>query len=159
MLGGMVDLPFLWNVAAKPKGPTGDLVAQCDVDAFLICNQFSDLDAAWEVVKWLLEPDQMLQLILTWGALPPRISLQDRYVEKMQEIYPRMDLQVFFDSLDYIDVPNHESFIPRYGEIWDAVYAGYDKILTGEEKNAQIVLDEVQKTIQGYLDEYWAQNS
>jgi multiple sugar transport system substrate-binding protein len=159
MLGGMVDLPFLWNVGAVPAGPKGDLVAQCDVDAFLICNQFSNLDAAWDVVKWLLEPDQMLQLILTWGALPPRISLQDRYTEKMKELYPRMDLQVFFDSLNYIDIPNHESFIPRYQEVWDAVTAGYDQILTGAEKNAQIVLDQVQETIQGYVDEYWAQNS
>jgi len=159
MLGGMVELPFLWNVAAKPAGPTGIVKAQCDVDAFLICNRFADLDAAWEVVKWLMEPDQMLQLDLTFGALPPRISLQDAYIDTMTEIYPRMDLKVFFDSLNYIDVPNHESFIPRYGEVWDTVWAGYDPIMTGTEKDAQIVLDGVQEIIQGFVDEYWDQQS
>lgn len=158
-LGEMVELPFLWNVAAKPAGPTGIVKAQCDVDAFLICNQFPHLDAAWEVVKWLMEPDQMVKLDLTWGALPPRFSLQERYKEAMAEKYPRLDLKVFFDSLNYIDIPNHESFIPRYGEIWDAVWTGYEKILTGEEKDAQVVLDEVQEMVQGYLDEYWAQQS
>ena len=158
-LGGMRELPFLWNVAAKPAGPTGIVKAQCDVDAFLICNRFQHLDAAWDVTKWLMEPDQMLKLCLTWGALPPRVSLQQKYIEMMAEDYPGLDVQVFFDSTDYMDVPNHESYLPRYGEIYDALSAGYSKILTGVEKNAQIVLDEVQETAQGHLDQYWAQVS
>jgi len=158
-LSGMEDLPFLWNVGAKPAGPTGIVKAQCDVDAFLICNRYPHLDAAWEVVKWLLEPDQLLKLDICWGALPPRYSLQERYKEVMVEKFPRLDLQVYFDSINYMDVPNHESYIPRYGEIWDAVATGYEKILTGEEKEAQVVLDEVQKICQGYLDEYWAKVS
>jgi multiple sugar transport system substrate-binding protein len=158
-LNGMIDLPFLWNVGAKPAGPTGILKAQSDVDGFLICNRYPHLDAAWEVVKWLLEPDQMLPLCMTWGALPPRQSLQGRYIEAVADTFPGLDLQVFFDSLAYIDVPNHESYIPRYGEVYDALNAGYDKILTGVEKDAKVVLDEVQATAQGYLDEYWAQVS
>jgi multiple sugar transport system substrate-binding protein len=158
-LGGMRELPFLWNVGAKPAGPTGVLKAQCDVDGFLICNRFQHLDAAWEVVKWLMEPDQMLKLCMTWGALPPRQSLQEKYTEAMAGDYPGLDMQVYFDSLDYIDVPNHESYIPRYGEVYDALSTGYSKILTGVEKDAKVVLDEVQATAQGYLDEYWAQIS
>jgi len=159
MLGEMVELPFLWNVAAQPAGPTGIVKAQCDVDAFLICNQFPHLDAAWEVVKWLMEPDQMLRLDFTWGAFPPRFSLQERYEEAMKDKYPKLDMKVFFDSTKYMDTPNHESFIPRYGEIWDAVTTGYERILTGQQKDAKVVLDEVQKTVQGYLDEYWAKQS
>jgi len=158
-MGEMEELSFHWNVGAIPAGPTGILVAQCDVDGFLICNRFPYLDAAWEVVKWMLEPEQMLRLDLTWGALPPRFSLRERYKEEMKKRFPDLDLQVFFDSLNYIDIPNHESFIPRYGEIWDAFNAGYQKVLTGEEKNAKAVLDEVQRICQGYLDEYWAQQS
>ncbi|MGQ9553334.1 MAG: extracellular solute-binding protein [Anaerolineae bacterium] len=158
-MGEMEELPFHWNVGAIPAGPTGILVAQSDVDGFLICNKFANLDAAWEVVKWLIEPEQMLKLDLTWGALPPRFSLRERYKQEMASRFPDLDLQVFFDSLNYIDIPNHESFIPRYGEIWDAFGTGYEKVLTGEEKDAKIVLDEVQKICQGYLDEYWAQQS
>ena len=158
-LGGMRELPFLWNVGAVPAGPAGIVSAQCDVDGFLICNRYPHLDAAWEVVKWLMEPDQMLKLVLTWGALPPRKSLQEKYIKGMAEDYPGLDVQVFFDSIDYMDVPNHESFIPRYGEIWDTWAAGRDKVYTGVEKDAQVVLDEVQATVQAYLDEYWAQIS
>ncbi|NPV07081.1 MAG: extracellular solute-binding protein [Anaerolineae bacterium] len=156
-MGEMEELPFHWNVGAIPASPLGITLAQCDVDGFLICNQFAHLDAAWEVAKWMLEPDQMLRLDLTWGALPPRASLQERYKEEMAARFPNLQLQVFFDSLNYIDVPNHESYIPRYGEVWDAFWAGYDRILTGEQKDAQIVLDEVQATVQGYLDDYWAE--
>lgn len=159
MMGEFAELPFRWNVGAIPVGPTGLRVAQSDVDGFLICNQFADLDGAWEVAKWMMEPDQMLRLNLTWGALPPRASLQERYMEEMSSKFPNLDLQVFFDSLDYIDIPNHETYIPRYGEVWDAYYAGLDRIITGEEKSAQVVLDDVQATVQGYLDEHWAQQS
>ncbi|MHB0876824.1 MAG: extracellular solute-binding protein [Anaerolineae bacterium] len=156
-MGEMVELPFRWNVAAVPAGPTGITKAQCDVDGFLICNKFANLDAAWEVAKWAMQPEQMLRLDFTWGALPPRASLQEQYKTQAKDKYPDLDLQVFFDSLGYIDIPNHESYIPRYGEIWDAYNAGLQRILTGDEKDAKVVLDEVQATCQGYLDEYWAQ--
>ncbi len=159
MMGEFAELPFRWNVAAIPFGPAGKRVAQCDVDGFLICNQFADLDAAWEVAKWMMEPDQMIRLNLTWGALPPRASLQERYMEEMASKFPNLDMQVLFDSLGSIDVPNHETYLPRYGEVWDAYYAGLDRIVTGDEKSAQVVLDEVQATVQGYLDEHWAQQS
>jgi len=158
-IGEMEELSFRWNVGAVPAGPTGILKAQCDVDGFLICNKFANLDAAWEVATWMMLPEQMLRLDLTWGALPPRASLQQTYKDGMKAKYPDLDLQVFFDSLEYIDVPNHESFIPRYGEIWDAVSTGQQKVMTGNEKDAKVVLDEVQKICQGYLDEYWAQQS
>jgi multiple sugar transport system substrate-binding protein len=158
-LGEMQELSFRWNVGAVPAGPTGILKAQCDVDGFLICNKFPNLDAAWEVAKWMMQPDQMLKLDLTWGALPPRFSLQQTYKDQMKAKYPELDLQVFFDSLKYIDVPNHETYFPRWGEVWDAYATGLQKILTGDEKNAKVVLDEVQKICQGYLDEYWAHPS
>lgn len=157
LMGEMEELGFHWNVGAIPASPAGIVLAQCDVDGFLICNQFAHLDAAWEVAKWMMEPDQMLRLDLCWGALPPRASLQDRHMEEMSARFPDLELQVLFDSLNYIDIPNHETFIPRYGEVWDAFWAGYDRIQTGEQKDAQVVLDEVQATVQGYLDEYWAE--
>jgi len=78
-------------------------------------------------------------------------------MEEMSARFPDLELQVLFDSLNYIDIPNHETFIPRYGEVWDAFWAGYDRIQTGEQKDAQVVLDEVQATVQGYLDESWAE--
>jgi multiple sugar transport system substrate-binding protein len=158
-MGEMVELPFAWNVAAVPAGPTGIIAAQCDVDGFLICNKFANLDAAWEVAKWAMQPEQMIRLDLTWGGLPPRASLQEQYATETKGKYPDLEMQVFFDSLDYIDIPNHESYIPRYGEIWDAYNAGLQKILTGDEKDAKSVLDEVQTTCQGYLDEYWSQQA
>ena len=80
-------------------------------------------------------------------------------MEEMASKFPNLDMQVLFDSLGSIDVPNHETYLPRYGEVWDAYYAGLDRIVTGDEKSAQVVLDEVQATVQGYLDEHWAQQS
>lgn len=158
-IGEMTELPFHWNVGAVPAGPTGIVSAQSDVDGFLICNRFASLEAAWTVAKWAMQPEQMIRLDTCWGGLPPRASLQEQYTKQLNEKYPDLDMKVFFDSLGYIDIPNHESYIPRYGEIWDAYNAGQQKVLTGEVKDAKTVLDEVQATCQGYLDEYWAQQS
>jgi maltose-binding protein MalE len=75
----------------------------------------------------------------------------------MSEQYPEVDFQVFLDSIEYMDAsPNNESWVPNYQKVWDATEAALNRIVSGEETDAQAVVDALDAEVQGYLDEYWA---
>ena len=147
---------FNWNVAAIPAGPHGDLVASIDADTFAIPQSSKHPDEAWEVAKWMAQPDIMLRLTKIWGSLPARKSISDKWMEDMQASYPDVNFQLFLDSIDYLDAPNNEAWVPSYGKVNDAVENARALVLTGENTNVQEVMDDLNAEVQGYLDEYWA---
>jgi maltose-binding protein MalE len=46
--------------------------------------------------------------------------------------------------------------VPEWGRVGDAMNYALDLVYSGENTDAQAVLDEANDTIQGILDEYWA---
>jgi len=55
-----------------------------------------------------------------------------------------------------LDNPNHESYLPEWGRVEEALNNSLGMIYSGENTNAQEVLDQVNTEIQAILDEYWA---
>lgn len=150
---------FNWNAAAIPAGPKGNIDVESNADVFAIPKHAKHPDQAWEVAKWLFEPENMDRLTNVWGAIPARKSLADGWVNKMKEQYPRVDFQVLIDGIEYADTePNHESWVPNFQKIWDATENAMSKVVSGENKNVQEVMDALNTEAQGYLDEYWAAN-
>jgi multiple sugar transport system substrate-binding protein len=145
-----------WDMAAVPAGPNGDISAEIDADTFAIPKSSKHSKEAWEVAKWLAQPDIMLRLTANWGGIPARKSLADTWRAEMETKYPHPDFQVFFDSIEYLDAPNHEAWTAAGTQGADAIGTAADLILTGENTNVQEVLDNLNKEVQGYLDEYWA---
>ncbi len=147
---------FNWDVAAIPAGPHGDIVANIDADTFAIPKSSKHPDEAWEVAKWMAQPDILLRLAKIWGSLPARKSISDSWLDEMQASYPDVNFQVFIDSIDYLDAPNNEAWVPNYGKVNDAIENARALVLTGENTNVQEVMDALNDEVQGYLDEYWA---
>ncbi len=151
------ETPFSWDIAAVPTGPNGEVSAQIDADTFVMTKAGKQHDAAWEVAKWMCAPGNLERLALTWGSVPARLSGQEPFLKMLKDKFPDVDDKVLFKAIDYGDIPNHESWVPQPAKVGDAVGNAMDLIYTGENKDAQSVLDQLTDTVQGYLDEYWAQ--
>ena len=145
-----------WDMAAVPAGPNGDISAAIHADTFAIPQSSKNATEAWEVAKWLAQPDILVRLTQNWGGLPARRSIASSWKSEMETQYPHQDFQVFFDAIEYLDAPNHEAWVPEYNKMNDAIGVAIDLITTGENSNVQEVMDNLNDELQGYLDEYWA---
>ncbi len=150
------EAPFQWDIAAVPTGPHGEISAQIDADTFVMTKAGKQHDATWEVAKWMCAPGNLERLALTWGSVPARKSGQEAFLKMLKEKFPNVDEKVLFKAIDYGDVPNHEAWVPQPAKVGDAIGDAMDMIRTGENKDARAVMEQLNATVQGYLDEYWA---
>lgn len=111
-----------WDIAAKPSYD-GEITAKLHADTFRILSATKDPEAAFEALAYLIgegAPD----LLLAYGAMPARASLQDGFLDNLDEQYPQgMDWQVAVDSLFYPDNPSHEASMPNFSAADDRVKA------------------------------------
>jgi multiple sugar transport system substrate-binding protein len=157
MSGIPTDLPFKWDIAPVPFNAEGVRIAPLDADVYGIAKDATNKDEAWEVVKWLLDPENNLQLCEIYYCMPSRKSNEAAYTAYLADSYPGVDLSVMFNAAIYADIPNHESWAPDLGTVNEALGNAQGKILTeGEEHDAKTVLDQAAADIQKILDEYWA---
>lgn len=157
MSESLMDMTFKWDISPVPFNSKGERIARIDADVYAIPKDAENKDAAWEVMKWLLQPDNNLTLCSIYGCMPARKSTEADYKAKLAETYTGVDLDVIFKSATYLDVPNHESWVPEFGVINDALANSQSKIWTvDEDHDAKSVLDTANADIQKILDEYWA---
>ena len=155
---GLVDLPFEYDIAPVPFNHKGTRVATIHADSFTIPDAAANKDAAWEVMQWLTSPEHISDVCQIYGCLPARISVEDAFRDVLAGRWPALDLDVVFQSVDYLDNPQHESWVPEWGKVEDAVNFGLDQIYSGENTDAAAVLDGVNTEVQKILDEYWAEH-
>lgn len=156
MAEGLVNLPFEYDIAPLPFNQKGERISRIDADNFTMSTGAENQQAAWEVMKWITDPEQIVDVCLIYGCIPARQSVADEYRLVLEERYPGLDYDVIFKSIDYLDNPNNESYIPEWTRIGDALDNSLSLIYSGENTNAQEVLDQVNTEIQAILDEYWA---
>jgi multiple sugar transport system substrate-binding protein len=150
------ELAFKWDIAPAPFNPKGERIAQVDADVFGIPQGAKNKDEAWEVMKWMLQPENNLELCRIYGCMPARKSTETSYKAALAEKYPGIDLDVIFNAANYLDVPNHESWVPEYGTVVEALGNAQSQILTADEDHdAKSVLDTTNAEIQKILDAYW----
>ena len=150
---------FNWDMGAVPMvAEVGKPIAVVDADTYTMSKTAKNLDAAWQTMKWLFEPAQFDRLTKNYSCIPARKTLAATWVSGQQAQFPDVDFQVYLDSLDYIERPNHESWLPEYKRVSDARVKAWDLIRTGENLNVEEVLASLNAEAQGYIDEYWAAN-
>lgn len=153
---GLVDLPFEHDLAPLPYNHKGTRVARIHADNFTMPEKAENKDAAWEVMKWLASPEHITDVCLIYGCLPARKSVEGEFRAVLAERWPGLDYDVIYEAIEYLDDPHHESWVPEWGRVADAMNHAVDLVYSGENTDAQAVLDEANTTIQEILDEYWA---
>jgi multiple sugar transport system substrate-binding protein len=150
------DLPFEVDVAPAPFNQKGERIARIHADNFTVPEAAEHKQEAWEVMKWLTAPEQIVDVCIIYGCVPARASAAGPFREALQAKFPDLNLDVVFEAINYLDAPNHESWVPEWGRVNDTLGFAQGLIYTGENTDAKAVLDEANATLQGILDEYWA---
>ena len=153
---GLVDLPFEVDIAPLPYNDKGTRIARIHADNFTMPAAAENKEAAWEVMKWLVAPEQIVDVCLIYGCLPARKSVEGQFRAALAERFPGLDYDVIFESIDYLDNPNHESWVPEWGKVNEALENALSLIYSGENQDAQAVLEAANAEVQKILDEYWA---
>ena len=154
---GLIDLPFDYAFAAPPFSQKGTRIARTHADTFYIPESFEHKDASWEVLKWLTSEENIVEVCLVYGCLPSRRSVTEEYTQQMMERYGDNNYDVIFNSIDYLDTPHHESWMPNVERANDVLQADvYDLVFTEQIADTDAVLDGANAQIQALFDEYWA---
>lgn len=104
-----------WNLAAVPNHD-GTVVSKLHGDSFRIHKDTENPEAAFEVLRFLLE-DAALDALTVYGAAPARADIRDDYFASLDERFTQdVDWEVIMAGLDYPDVPNHEQNMPNFAE-------------------------------------------
>jgi multiple sugar transport system substrate-binding protein len=74
----------------------------------------------------------------------------------MKERYPGIDYDVIFTAIDYLDDPNHESWVPEWGKVNDALNNAQTTIYTEAELDIANLMNITNEDMQKILDGYWA---
>ena len=122
------DVSFEWNLGATPSY-NGVVTSKMHADTFCIPKGSKNPDAAFEVLTYMLSEEIAPKLLLIYGGMPARLSLQDTYFDTYTEAnFPGKEINwdVAVASMAYADNPNHESWMPsfqettdRYNEFWN----------------------------------------
>jgi multiple sugar transport system substrate-binding protein len=156
MSEGLNDLPFGYDLAPLPYNHEGTRISRIHADTFTVPDASKHKDEAWEVMKWLVDDNQIMEVCLIYGCLPANQNVADDFLGVLQERYPGIDYDVIFTAIDYLDNPNHESWVPEWTKVADATNNQMGRITSGEETDAQAALDLANDEVQAILDEYWA---
>jgi len=116
-------------------------------------------EEAWEVLKWLYEPENLKPLIeafidVTMGA-PEDTAMQKELPTLLAKSYPQVNAQVLIQAIQYADLVNHEAWIPKGPEIRKVMYDTYVLIETDKNVDIDQLLEKANADIQALLDEYW----
>lgn len=147
---------FSFDLAAVPEGPNGKIISMVDADTFVIPKSSKNKEAAWEVVKWFYENENLKTITNNYGCLPADNELAAGWVEEMSAQFPDVDHQVVIDALDYVESKNHEGWRPQYTKINDAVAKATGLLNSGENLDVEAVMNAAHQEVQALLDEYWA---
>lgn len=154
---GLVDLPFEYEFAVAPFSQKGTRIARTHADTFYIPKDTANPEASWTVLKWLTSPENIIDVCIIYGCLPSRQSVAEEYTKVMEERYGPHDYNVIYGSIDYLDNPHHESWMPNVDRANDILQADVmDQVFTAPVEDTDALLEEANTAIQALFDEYWA---
>lgn len=156
MSEGLNDLPFKYGIAPLYFNQNGERIARVHADLFTMPKTAKNKDAAWEVMKWLVAPEQIVEVCKVYGCLPARKSAEAAMLASLQERFPGLEYDVIFTAIDYLDDPNHESWVPDWGKVGDALNNAQTVIYTEPELDVTELMNITNEDVQKILDEYWA---
>ena len=156
MSEGLNELPFKYDIAPLFYNQKGKRISRIHSDLFTMPKTAKNKDAAWEVMKWLVAPEQIVDVCKVYGCLPARQSSQEAYLNYMKERYPGIDYDVIFTAIDYLDSPHHESWVPEWGKVNDLLNNTATTLYTEPELDVPNLMNITNEDLQKILDEYWA---
>jgi multiple sugar transport system substrate-binding protein len=153
---GLNGITFDYDMVPVPVSPSGDRIVRSDVDGFGIVNSADEKEAAFEFISWLVEPEQIVDVCLVYGCLPPVMAVEDEFRAIMEARWPGLDYDVIYNGFAYLDDPHSDAYVVQGMRIGEILNNGLSLVYSGEETDAKMILDSANEDVQAVLDEYWA---
>jgi len=80
----------------------------------------------------------------------------DVFEQALSERFPGLDYDVIFKSIDYLDNPNHEAWMPSWGRMQDVIENAFGTVYVEHIDNVPAFMDATNTELQAILDDYWA---
>jgi len=115
------SVTFDWDLAATPSY-NGVVTAKMHADTFGILKGSKNPEAAFQVLSYMLSGQTATDLLMIYGGMPARLSLQpDYFTAYTEKNFPgkAINWDVVFEGQKYNDNPNHESWMPSFQETTD----------------------------------------
>lgn len=131
----------------------GSYTSTLHADTFRVLRNTASPEAAFTVLTYLVgEASQ--ELLLVYGALPAREEDRAGFYAGLDERYPQgVNWSVVDASLNYPDIPSHESFYPNYTKGQDRFGAFQSLLNSNPTLDVDAVVDELQADLQAIVDE------
>lgn len=136
---------FAWDIAAVPTAPDSSVNPRIQVDAFAIPAAAAHQEKAWQVLTWLLAPEQQASLCRIFGCIPADKSLKESTAAVIRASFPAIDTDVIFESIDHAMMPNPEAWTPNGVDslLNDFFYA----LQNGDIDNLETALADLQQQV------------
>jgi multiple sugar transport system substrate-binding protein len=100
-----------WDVEVLPAGPSTRRGGEVSMAGYGIANSSQDVEAAWELVKYLTRPEAIEQEVRA-GVLSVRRSVAERLLLNEQRARSPTNIGAVYKQLKYSEaIPRHESFV------------------------------------------------
>lgn len=138
---------FKWNVGLTPKGPAGKRGSALTINGQTIWSGSQAKDSAWQFVKFLMEPEQNVELVLSGGSRPAlrnKVLDNDRLMKEMKA--HKVFAQFIKEAEPWKQPANY-----RWPEFDSAVKQVFANAWLGKETPDQSLAN-AKKTLQDILD-------
>ena len=152
---GLTGINFKYDIAPMPVAPTGKQIVRSDVDGLAMIKGAKEKDAAWVFMSWLVQPEQIVDVCLIYGCLPPVKAVETKFRGIMESKWPGLDYDVIYKGLDHLDNPHSDAYVVEQQKIGDVMNNALSEVYSGSQKDAKVLLDKVNADAQKILDDYW----
>jgi multiple sugar transport system substrate-binding protein len=134
-----------WNFATVPSY-NGTITAKLHTDMVGVTSEGEYPDAAVRVVYEIANSTKLTDV---WGALPAVQSLQPAFFATLDEQFTHgVNWDTILAGLDYVDVPNHESWMPNFAQADDRVKAFQAEMENNSNLDVDAVIDNLIEDLQ-----------
>jgi ABC-type glycerol-3-phosphate transport system substrate-binding protein len=138
---------FKWNVGLTPKGPAGKRGSSLTINGQTIWSGTGKKDEAWSLVKFLMEPEQNVEIVLAGGGRP---ALRNAVLNNERLLKENRAHKVFVEAIQAAE-PWKQPANFRWPEFSTAVGQVFGNLWLGKETIDQAI-NNAKKPLQDILD-------
>jgi multiple sugar transport system substrate-binding protein len=141
-----------WNAAALPSYE-GTVTARLHGDTFRILKESDNPEAAFEVMQYLTG-EAALDLLQIYGGMPARPEEREGYFAALDETFTQgVNWEVAADGLNYVEVPQHEEWLPNFLKANDRINAFWTLLQNEPDLDVNGEIDTLVGELQAIYDE------
>lgn len=145
----LADVGENWDLAAIPSYE-GEVTAKLHTDMVGILRQSEHPDKAARVLYDIATSSQLIEV---WGAVPAVEGMQEEFFASLDEQFPQgVNWDVALAGLDYVDVPNHEAYMPNFAQADDRVKEFQSTVNDTADLDVEAAMDQLISDLQSIFE-------